>query len=1002
MQNNLEYRGMLRLCLIFLFSFFPPPYLAHFPHGHGFEVSTLLLNQQQQISGTVTDSYGPMPGVHVLIKGTHTGTFTDQEGQYSLLVNNGDTLVFSYLGHHTRELPVLGRTTLDVELQSEVTELQEVEINAGYYTVKERERTGSIARVTAKEIELQPIVSPLEALQGRMAGVEVVQRSGIPGSAPTIRIRGQNSLRAEGNFPLYIIDGVPVNATPINSYGNMSNTGIDPLNTLNLANIESIEVLKDGDATAIYGSRGANGVVLITTKKGTQRKTEIEARWYSGIGKASNKMELLNTEEYLRIRKRAFENDGAVPTESNAYDLLLWDQDRYTDWQDQFFGGTSHISDINISASGGNANTAFRIGGSYHREGTVLPGDFGYDKITAGFNIHHTSENNRLTLNLSLNYGADSNNFLNNLSLVSNALNIPPNAPDIFNGDGTLNWEDWEYSAWNNPMAGFYNTSKARSNNIISGTELSYHFTDGLLFRTNLGYTDLVSSEVIKMPIRSYNPDSWERVSHRSIHSRNNRKSWILEPQLVYNGELGKGRLDALMGLTFQQSEDYRILTNANGYVSESLIGNLGAAENITVNSNEEILYRYHALFARIGYNWKERYFLNLTARRDGSSRFGADRRFANFGAVGGAWIFSTEPFIKNSFPFLSFGKLRGSYGITGSDQIGDYGYMDAYGPTRAPGGLYPTQLTNPDFSWEENRKLEAALDLGFMDDRLNLGAGWYRNRSSNQLVGYPLPSVTGFATVQANLPATVQNTGWELELASHNIRSKDLDWRTFLNLSIPNNKLLAFPDMDQTSYANRYRVGHPLNIRLLYQYDGLDPETGFYRMVDVDQDGRLDYTDRTVIQDQGREYFIGINNSIQYKGLSLEFLWEYVEQEGYRQPFSPGFINNYEVGALDALEEGSPLQKVSQSIDAYIAYSRVVNSDFSRENASFLRLKTVSLSYDLPVPVLQTVGINAGKLILGAQNLITLTDYKGLDPQSLGNNLPVLRTITCGLQLNF
>ncbi|MDX1766494.1 MAG: TonB-dependent receptor plug domain-containing protein, partial [Arenibacter troitsensis] len=294
MKNNLEYRGVIRLCLLYICFLVPPPYFAHFPHGHCFNsFSNLDTQQQYQISGTVTDSYGPMPGVHVLIKGSNTGTFTDANGEYSLLVNNKDTLVFSYLGYHSRELPVLGRTTLDVDMQSEVTELQEVEVNAGYYTVKEKERTGSISRVAAKEIELQPIVSPIEALQGRMAGVEVVQSNGVPGTAPRIRIRGQNSLRNgsedNGNLPLYIVDGVPINAAPIHSYSGLTNsTGLDPLNTLNLANIESIEVLKDADATAIYGSRGANGVILISTKtgRGSEGKTQVDVRLYSGLSRA--------------------------------------------------------------------------------------------------------------------------------------------------------------------------------------------------------------------------------------------------------------------------------------------------------------------------------------------------------------------------------------------------------------------------------------------------------------------------------------------------------------------------------------------------------------------------------------------------------------------------------------------------------------------------------------------------------------------------------------------
>src|SRR5690606_29638070 len=247
----------------------------------------------------------------------------------------------------------------------DVTSLDEVTVNAGYYTVKERERTGSISRVTAEEIELQPVISPIQALQGRMAGVEIIPGGNQPGMASTIRIRGRNSLREEGNRPLYIIDGMPINSTPVESNSVLQFTGMDPLNTLNVSNVQSIEVLKDADATAIYGSRGANGVILITTKTPKQRKTEIEARVYTGMSTVPKKLDLLNTKEYLQIRKRAFENDQIQMTETNAYDLILWDQNRNTDWQDFFLGGTSTITNINISASGGDANTSFRIGSSY-------------------------------------------------------------------------------------------------------------------------------------------------------------------------------------------------------------------------------------------------------------------------------------------------------------------------------------------------------------------------------------------------------------------------------------------------------------------------------------------------------------------------------------------------------------------------------------------------------------------------------------------------------------
>ena len=966
---------------------------------------------QQEIQGIVTDQEGsPLAGVAVFLKGESNGAVTNQDGEYSIRAAPGDILVFSYLGFKPVEIVLGQQQQVNVQMEEDISSLNEVEINAGYYNTTRRESTGNISRVTAEEIERQPVTNPLAALQGRMAGVEIVQQSGVPGTAPTIRIRGRNSLRNSpddnGNLPLYIIDGVPVNSSAITGINSMISTGIDPLNTLNLSNIESIEILKDADATAIYGSRGANGVVLITTKKGEgfEGRTGIEARLYTGIAEVSNRMQLLNTEQYLDLRRTAFENDNVEPTATNAEDLVLWNQDRYTDWQEELFGGTSNITDFNLAASGGNASTSFRLGGSYHKEGTVFPGDFSYRKVTAAVSLRHLAMDEKLEIIFSSNYGVDNNNLFHGDSFISDALFLPPNAPAVYNDDGSLNWEN---NTWDNPFALLSNTSTARVNNLIANLGISYRLYEGLILKANAGYTDLNSKQLRAIPKRSFRPDFREYRSHSSSHLRTERQSWIIEPQLVYNTEFGDGNLDALLGLTFQRSDNSNLSTVGTGYPSESLIGNLGAAEDISVNYSTNTEYKYHAIFARLGYNWKRRYFINLTGRRDGSSRFGPDKRFANFGAIGGAWIFSEESFIKNSLSFLSFGKLRGSYGTTGSDQIPDYGYLDTYEATPGPGGLYPTQLTNPDYSWEENKKLEVAIELGFLKDRINLGVSWYRNRSSNQLVGYPLPSTTGFSTIQANLPATVENTGLELEFSTVNVRSKNFEWQTFLNATFPKNTLLSFPDIEQTSYANTFRVGHPLNISLLYQYEGLDPESGYYAIADVNEDDRFDYEDRVVVQDFGRKFYGGISNNLTYRNFAFHFLWEFVKQDA-RKPFfpNPGTMGNQPLEVFNAMQNSgnsTEVQTISQSVAASRAYSYARSSGYFTTDASFLRLKNLSMRYNLPGRFGRELGLTRGSLFLNAHNLITVTDYKGLDPESPGGTaIPSLRTITAGLEINF
>lgn len=965
-----------------------------------------LTAQDLLVTGKVTDGNLPISGASIIIKNSTIGAVSDFDGQYSIVAKATDTLEISYLGYTTVTVPIQGRRAIDVVLQEDATSLSEVQINAGYYTVKDRERTGSIVRVTAKDIEGLPIVSPLEALQGRMAGVEVTLGSGITGIAPTIRIRGTNSLRNDGNYPLYIINGVPLNSEPLRSAGELTRlSGLDPLSTLNLNTIESIEVLKDADATAIYGSRGANGVVLITTKKKSNMdgKTSLSINILSGISEVANKMKLLNTPQYLSMRKKAFENDGVIPTQANAPDLILWDHNRYTDWQEVLFGGTAFMTNVNIGVSGGNEYTSYLIGGSYQNQGSIFPGNFDYNKGTANLNLNHRSKDNKFLLDLSVNYGIDNNSLFYGSNFVNSALSTPPNAPAIYKEDGSLNWENW---IGNNPLAVLEQPQDIHTDNLLTNMSLSYQILKALQLKTNLGYSKLNSKEQIRFFREAYNPNVWDYIKLKSIQSFSKRQSWIAEPQITYDFAQGKVEVNTIIGATFQDNKYSYFALEGSGYTDKTLMKNLEAADAVRVLTDNNSHYRYFALFGRFGLNFDKKYFLNLTGRRDGSSRFGPNKRFSSFWAVGGAWIFSKEKAIAEHISFLSFGKLRGSYGTTGSDQIGDYNFLDTYQPTDGAGGLYPTQLFNADYSWEVNKKLEAAMELGFFNDRVHLEVSWHRNRSSNQLVGYPLPAITGFTSIQANLPALVQNTGWEFQLLTTNLMNKHFKWQTSLNTTIPENKLVQFNGIEKTSYANRYVIGYPLNIHKLYQYDGIDPETGFYRIVDVNDDGRYNNDDRVVIKKMGRTYYGGINNQFQYKGFSLQFLFEYIKQNNLNYIFSasaPGRFNNKPVEFMDAWEKAGDngnIQKISQSSIANTAFNNASISSKGIEDASFLRLKNIALSCQLPNSLLEKVNIQSGRLYLQAYNLFTITPYKGLDPQG-GGVIPPLRTISIGVNLN-
>ncbi|WP_338356900.1 SusC/RagA family TonB-linked outer membrane protein [Yeosuana marina] len=997
-------RGLL-ICVLFIAS----TLLASHAWGNPLPNNLSLNSIQQQIKGKVVDVNGvPIAGVSIQIKNTNKGSVSDFDGSYSILAQPTDVLVFSALGYEIQEIVISNQTTINVSLKEDVTTLDAVTINAGYYSVSEKERTGNISRITTKDIELQPIVSPLQALQGRMPGIEVSQLNGMPGANPVIRIRGRNSLRDDGNLPLYVVDGVPINAAEVDAFGLYAISGIDPLSNLNSANIESIEVLKDADATSIYGSRGANGVVLISTKKGRAGKTRLNLNSYSGVGTISKTLDMLHTEDYLEMRQEAFSNENKTPTASNAPDLLLWDQNRYTDWQEKLLGNTAFISDVQASLSGGSENTSFLFGLGHHTESLVFPGDFGYKKFTGNLNLNHTSSDNRFRLSVSSSYGIDTNNNFNANQFIENAITLAPNAPALYNKDGSLNWEN---STWSNPAADLLKIQKIRTENLVINAVVQYELFSRFWAKLNMGYTTYHSDALAKDPISSKNPEFEQE--NNAQRDTGKRESYILEPQLNYSVSFGKSELEALAGVTFQKSNSNRLLISGQGFVDESMMENFAAAERQSFLLQDDREYAYNAAFGRLAYHWNHTYFLNLTGRRDGSSRFGPGRKFGNFGALGTAWIFSNTEFVQQGFPFLSFGKLRGSYGTTGNDQISDYGYYDTYQPTNGTGGLYPTQLANPDYSWEVNKKLELAGEFGFFKDRLMVSASWYRNRSSNQLVGYSLPALTGFTSIQANLPATVENRGWELQLTGSNIQGKDFNWNTSLNITFPENELLEFENIEESSYANRYRVGHSLNSILLYHNLGVDTETGIYVMDDVNGDDRFDYEDRTVIQDMGRQYYGGLNNSIRYKGFSLDFFFQFVKQKGrnYLSLFStPGRdVHNQPNLVMDRWQEvgdASDIQKFSVSSAAYNAYNRAAISDASLTDASFIRLRTISLSYQMPSTFLGHSGLDSIRLYLHGQNLLTITGYDGLDPESASygslRNLPPLRMITGGIQLTF
>lgn len=969
--------------------------------------SLLAQNSTLEVKGQITDGTSPIPGATVLIKGEQRGTVSDFNGHYSITAHPNDTLVVSYIGYTMVEEPINNRSTINVVMKEDATTLREVVINAGYYSVKDRERTGSISRITADEIKIQPVNNPLATMQGRMAGVDISETSGVPGSGINIRIRGQNSIIA-GNAPLYIIDGVPFDSQTM-GYGDTSGaiipgSNINPLNAINPASIESIEVLKDADATAIYGSRGANGVVLITTKKGKEGKTRFSIQSETGIAHIANRLKLLNTEQYLDMRREAFTNDGISEYPFDAYDVNgTWDQNRYTDWQKKLMGGQANLKQLQASISGGIKNTLFYLSGSYQNETTVFPDGFNYDRITTNSNISHKSSNDKFEVALNLGYTLEDNK-LPNIDLSFTAPNLAPNAPALFDEEGNLNWEN---SSWTNPLSQLEAKYNSSSQNLFSSLAMGFQFTPELQVKITSGYGTSHLKDNNAFPHTMFNP-AWGMNSSSSmiIFQENDKTSWIAEPQLHWSKKWKNNSLNLIVGSTFQKQTFDRYGLIGIGFPADRFMNNLSAANTLIVTNENKIEYTTQSIFVRINYNLNDKLFFNLTGRREGSSRFGPENKYGNFGAIGTAWLFSE----KLKLHWLDFGKLRSSYGLTGNDQIGDYQYLhnfiindDRYDDYI---GLLPTRLFNPNFKWEENKKWEVAVDLGFFQNKLSTTLAYYNNRSSNQLIQNPLPGTTGFTGIQANLDALVENSGWELEFSANLFHKNKFKWDTDINISIPKNKLLKFPGLENTTYNNLYVIGQPLSIVKLYELEGVNPETGLFEFVDYNNDGMITAVeDRQYIADFSPKFFGGLNNKLEYKNWSFNLFFQFMKRMGYneyRLTNPVGTLSNQPLGVMDRWQapgDQATMQRFTSGADpeAITAYTRFTQSSGAISDASFIRLKTLALNYLLYLNDYTTC-----KLSIQSQNLLTITSFKGADPEQFNGYMPPLRRITLGMEINF
>jgi TonB-dependent starch-binding outer membrane protein SusC len=966
------------------------------------------------VHGKVTNELGEvLIGATVSIKNGKRGTLTDEKGQFYLKsVPVESTLQVTYTGYKRIEVQVEGDAPLVIKLSVATNGLDEAQVIA-YGSTTERLGTGDVTTVKSAEIEKQPVSNVLAALDGRVPGLLITQNSGMPGSSYTVQIRGQNSI-ANGTDPFYVIDGVPYLSELL--YNQNPDGGGNPFDFINPNDIESVSVLKDADATAIYGSRAANGAILITTKKGKAGKTRLDINLNQGVGRAPIKTHWMNTSQYLIMRREAIINDGDSLTDPslNAPDLLLWDTTRYTNWQKLLIGNAAEYTDIQASLSGGNPNTQFLAGGDFHRESTVFPFSTAVPRGSIHVNLNNVSLDQKFRMSLTANYVV-STSHLPTGDLTGN-INFAPNAPPLYNKDGTLNLSFTDWANRGNPLTLENTTYSSSINNLVGNLNLVYSLTKGLEVKTNLGYTNLQSHDISTNPIAAQDP-AYQPTGSAS-YTFNTVTSWIAEPQVKYMIYTDVGTIEALVGSTFERNENNGLFLNGSGFTSDALIQDIQAAPVITGYGSTYSIYKYNALFARVSYNYLDKYLVNLTWRRDGSSRFGPANQLHDFASVGVGYIFSKENVFKERLAFLSFGKIRASYGTTGNDQVGDYQYLSLYQTTSTPyqnaQGLIPTVLSNPNLAWEETRKSEIGLDLGFFKDRVRAQVNYYLNRSSNQLVSTPLPGLTGFYSVPENLPAIVQNSGWEVVLNTINVRGKHITWSTSFNLTVARNKLVSYPNFASSPFASSLIVGKSLNIRKVFRCLGVDPATGIYQF--ADSSGKPTFTpnnprDLTSVIDRTPRFYGGFQSNIEYKNWELSLSFTFRKELGanylLNQPFQPGYPGyNQPVDNLNRWQKPGDKARVERFSQVYGSsvtngYQSALTSTSAYVDASFIRLGNLSLSYQLPSTWVKRMHLQSLGFYLHCQNLLTITHFKGMDPESQNlTALPLLRIITGGIKI--
>ncbi|WP_234364043.1 SusC/RagA family TonB-linked outer membrane protein [Lunatibacter salilacus] len=978
--------------------------------------------EMAEVRGRVTDERGdPIPGATIIIEGTASGTATDIDGNFSLEAPEGAILLVSFIGYQAQRVTLSNQTSLTIILQEDLSSLDEIVV-VGYGTQKKSDLTGSISSIKGDAVKEFPVTSIDQALQGRAAGVQVTQASAAPGGGVSVRIRGSNSINS-GSEPLYVIDGFPI--YPDNSAygvgGNRQPSNI--MSTINPNDIESIEILKDASATSIYGSRGSNGVVLITTKRGKSGESKIDYEGSMSVQNISNRIDVLNGRDYATYLNTMEQSQGGAPLYTQTEIEAIGEG---TNWLNEVTR-TGMISSHQLSFTGGNEKTQYAVVGNYfENEGIIKNTDF--KRYGVRLNLDNKALDDRLTINSSWSINrTESNNAPTDRGgpggIIITSLGLDPTVP-VRNVDGTYALASYDGRFLTNPLQELEHvTDRDINNRILGNTGLTYKILDGLNFKTSIG------ADILSANRATFFPSENSRLGRDRAGelTKANRSSINIlnENILSYSNQINKDhRLDIVAGYTFQKElNEGMSATNRGLSASHVDQATLGGGTDIQIPSSDRREWLLKSFLGRVNYNLMEKYLLTFSLRRDGSSRFGSTNKWANFPSVAGAWRVVEEDFFQGSSlsNLISDLKFRTSWGITGNSEIPVYNSLAnlrefnyVFGGNLVL-GLAEARLANPGLKWETTTMYNFGIDLSFMENRLNLTTEYFYNQTEDLLLFVTIPSSLGFESILKN-SGSLENKGLEISLNYIPINRPDFRWDITGNISFLRNKITdlgtSTPFFSGSTSSGHLGIpgswveaGYPIGVWRGYRYIGLfqsqeeidsspsrsGDRPGYPRYRDTNGDGTINPQDFTVMGDPNPDFTWGLTTTLNYRKIDFNL-------------FIRGVHGN-DIRNLQQSELGDGVQKINQIanilVDSWTPENRNASrpvidgnrdfansyraSDYFIEDGSFIRIQNVSIGYTLPV----TKFVRNARLYISAQNPLLFTKYKGFDPEvnNLGQN---------------